>query len=366
MGGVLFLIAVVAAILAVIFFLQARTNGLALLAQKDGLLAARKEAEEARAQAREAQAESKAKGVQLVDLRDKLTEAKRKNQEARSGKQPSRGVREAELLEDLAHARKLTEDAHAAEAQARREAAAAKADASAARSELRAAQDKLRELLARPHAAAVAGGPPSPAPAQAATPAQPAQDEARLREARQQAADAERRAAEADLMLRELRTREAALREELKKAKGRAETNNRVFLVARGELEVTRERLAQAERKLWQAGIALPASSPKERPKAKGPAAAERSGAAPGQADVRGQADPGAEKQAAGGGGEAAAAEEAAEQGAKAPEEGASVGEGESSEAAQGPQAVEPLRRRPHLANGAGSSDDADAKGERG
>jgi hypothetical protein len=365
MGGLLFLIAVVAAVLAVIFFVQARTNGLALLAQKDGLLAARKEAEEARAQVREAQADSKAKGVQLVDLRDKLTEAKRKNQEARSGKQPSRGAREAELLEDLAHARKLTEDAHAAETHARREATAAKADASAARSELNAAQDRLRELSARPQAAAVAG-PPLPAPEQAAKPVQPAQDEARFREARQQATEAERRAADADLALRELRKREAALRDELKKAKGRAETNNRVYLVAKGELEVTRERLAQAERKLWQAGIALPASAQKERPKAKGPAAAERPTAAEGHADAHGQTDAGAENQAGGGAGEPAAAQEAAEQGAPAVEEGASAGEGASPETPQGPQAVEPLRRRPQLANGVGTGEDADAKGDQG
>jgi hypothetical protein len=62
----------------------------------------------------------------------------------------------------------------------------------------------------------------------------------------------------------------------VRKHKGRAETNNRVYLVTKGELEIYKERLAQAERKLWQAGIPLPAPSPKERPKATGPAAADR------------------------------------------------------------------------------------------
>src|SRR5436305_1171268 len=77
----------------------------------------------------------------------------------------------------------------------------------------------------------------------------------------------------------ELKSRSAQLqepREELKKFKGGAETNNRVYLVTKGELELTKERLAQAERKLWQAGTPLAPPAQKERPKGKGPAAAER------------------------------------------------------------------------------------------
>ena len=66
------------------------------------------------------------------------------------------------------------------------------------------------------------------------------------------------------------------MRDELKKARGRAETNNRVYLVTKGELEVTRERLALAEKALWKAGLQVPAQAPKERPKATGPAAADR------------------------------------------------------------------------------------------
>src|SRR5260370_19743226 len=62
----------------------------------------------------------------------------------------------------------------------------------------------------------------------------------------------------------------------MKKHKGRAETNNRVYLVTKGELEVTKERLAQAEHKLWQAGTPLAPPVPKERPKATGPAAADK------------------------------------------------------------------------------------------
>jgi len=46
--------------------------------------------------------------------------------------------------------------------------------------------------------------------------------------------------------------------------------------VTKGELELVRERLAQAERRLWQAGIPFAPPAQKDRPKATGPAAAER------------------------------------------------------------------------------------------
>jgi hypothetical protein len=87
----------------------------------------------------------------------------------------------------------------------------------------------------------------------------------------------DRQVAAAERHAREAKKREQELRDEIRKHKGRAETNNRVYLVTKGELELMKERLAQAERKLWQAGIPLAPPASKERPKATGPAAAERS-----------------------------------------------------------------------------------------
>ncbi|HEX4386895.1 MAG TPA: hypothetical protein VH083_28265, partial [Myxococcales bacterium] len=75
---------------------------------------------------------------------------------------------------------------------------------------------------------------------------------------------------------REAKRREQELRDEVRKMRGRAETNNRVYLVTKGELEMTKERLALAERKLWLAGIPLAPVASKERPKATGPASADR------------------------------------------------------------------------------------------
>src|SRR5205823_14394401 len=86
----------------------------------------------------------------------------------------------------------------------------------------------------------------------------------------------DRQVSAAEKHAREAKKHEQELRDEIKKQKGRAETNNRVYLVTKGELELVKERLAQAERKLWQAGIPLAAPPAKERPKATGPAAADK------------------------------------------------------------------------------------------
>jgi chromosome segregation protein len=381
MLGLLFLFAIVAAVLAVIFFAQARANGAAVVTLRAEADAAGKQADAARGQVRELQTDGKAKTAQLVELREKLADARKKGQESKAGKQQSRGAREGELLEDLGHARKLTEDAHAAEAQARKDGAAAKADVTAARVQLGAAQEKIRELsekLATVSAQAIVP------PVQAASPApKPPSDDARLAELAAKVEGAEQRAAAAENGLREARKREQAQREEAKKARGRAETNNRVFLVTKGELELVKERLAQAERRLWQAGIALPVPQAKERPKATGPAAAERAvveapaGSSPSQAagETTGAAPSAQAAPILSDEGKGAAAPDAPGEGAQqasgpadpadsaepdAPGEGSQTVASAAEADAPGegsPQAVLPLRRRPPRPDGV----DADA-----
>ena len=263
--AVAFVVAVIAVVLAVVFWFQGQSAASAVAGLRGELDALRKEAESARAELRKAQEELRTRSTQLQETREKLTESRKKAQEAKGGKTQSRGAREAELEEDLAHARKLSEDAHASEQSVRRELQAAKAAESQARSELAAAQARVRELSSRPAPVAPA---PVPAPAPASDALQQQLDAAKT--------ELERQLAQADRHAREAKKREQDLREEVKKHKGRAETNNRVYLVTKGELEVTRERLAQAERKLWQAGIPLAAPPAKERPKATGPAAADK------------------------------------------------------------------------------------------
>src|SRR4051812_40538770 len=265
-----FFIAIVAAVLAAVFWFQAQSAASAVKALRAEADAARKEAEDLRAQLRDAQAESKARSQQMLDLREKLNEARKRTQQS---PQKQRSAREAELEEDLAHARRLLEEAHAAEQNARKDMAGAISEAAHLRAELERAQARTREIVAAP--------PQQPAPAQAPV------DDTRLHEAETKRAEAEAKRAEAERRGREMenalkdaREKERSAREEVRKARGRAETNNRVYLITKGELEVTRERFALAEKALWKAGLPVPTMPHKDRPVAKGPAAASTAGAA--------------------------------------------------------------------------------------
>ena len=256
MTGIAFVVAVIALLLAVVFYLQGRSAAEAVTGLKAEAEAARKSADEARAQLRDAQSEAKARSAQIVELREKLNELRKRGQEKA---QPKRGAREAELEEDLLHARNLAAEAHAAEQQARKDAATAAAEVATLRVELERVQAR---------ALATVQQPPQPPPSRV--------DEAKLREAEERGAQFEKALKEAEATVRQQRDKERALREELKKARGRAETNNRVYLVTKGELEIVRERLAQAEKALWKAGLPVPTPTPRERPRATGPAAADR------------------------------------------------------------------------------------------
>lgn len=321
MGGFLFLVTLAALVAAVIFFLQARSNGAALLTVRRELDELKKATEADRAKVKEAEAELKSRAALLQESREKLAEARKKLSEPKGGgsKGSPKGRREAELEEDLGHARALTAEAHAAEEKARKDAQAAKAELAAAQAELKKAQEKVRELASQA------------APAAAAAPAatgSAASDEA-ARRAEERRREAEKRAADLDGALKAAKEKELHLKDEVKKFKGRAETNNRVYIVMKGELDLTKERLAQAERRLWQAGIVLPKPEPKERPKATGPAAADR---------------PREERPAP-------AAEAAPAEAPAAPDQAPPAASEAPTEpglpvANAGPQAVEPVRRR--------------------
>lgn len=261
MLGLAFVLGILGLLLAVVFYFQWQSSSRAVIALRKEADDARKDTEAARAEQRKAQEELKAARGLLTESREKLAEARKRAQEGKGAKAQSRGAREAELEEDLLHARKLLEEAHASEQAARKDLLEARAGEQQAKSELQTAQGRIRDLASRP----------APEPLAAAAP--PAELEKQLEAAK---SELERQVAQADRHAREAKRREHELREEMKKHKGRAETNNRVFLVTKGELELTKERLAQAERKLWQAGIPLSPPAQKDRPKATGPAAAER------------------------------------------------------------------------------------------
>ena len=253
MTGIAFVAAVISLIFAVVFYLQGRSAAEAVAALKAEADSARQAADQARAQARDAQAETKARSAQIVELREKLNELRKRSQEKI---QPKRGAREAELEEDLLHARRLVEEAHAAEQQARKDAAAANTEVASVPAELERAQARAQKPVEQAR--------PEPV------------DNGKLREIDERRQELQKALEASEAALRQQRERERAAREELKKARGRAETNNRVYLVTKGELEIVRERLAQAEKALWKAGLPVPAPAAKERPRATGPAAGTR------------------------------------------------------------------------------------------
>ena len=77
MLGFSFLIAVVALVLAVVFWFQGQSAASVVKALRDEADAARKEAETARGELRKATEELKARSAQLTETRDKLTESVR-------------------------------------------------------------------------------------------------------------------------------------------------------------------------------------------------------------------------------------------------------------------------------------------------
>lgn len=337
--AVAFVVAVVALVLAVAFFFQWQSAASVVKALREDADSSRREADAARAEVRKAQEELRARGAQLQETREKLTESRKRAQEGKAGKAQSRGAREAELEEDLQHARKLNEEAHASETAARRDLQAARAEASQARTELEKALARVRELAERP------------APTPVAVPEAPRSEEADGLRQQLEAAktELERQVRQAERAAHDSKRREQDLRDEIRKHKGRAETNNRVYLVTKGELEVTRERLAQAERKLWQAGIPLAAPQPKERPRAKGPAAAPLQSQGAEERTASDSPAPGEDRAA----GERAAGVEAEDsarhvahlepQADASPDAGEPISEGETDSA---PPGVAPIRRR--------------------
>src|SRR3954464_14239061 len=163
-----FFIAIVAAVLAAVFWFQAQSAASAVKALRAEADAARKEAEDLRAQLRDAQPAPNARPHQMLALREKLNEARKRTQQS---PQKQRSAREAELEEDLSHARRLLEEAHASEQNARKDMGGAISEAAHLRAELERAQARSREAAA---------APPPLAPA---APIAAAVDDTRLREA---------------------------------------------------------------------------------------------------------------------------------------------------------------------------------------
>ncbi|RMG21454.1 MAG: hypothetical protein D6729_00735, partial [Deltaproteobacteria bacterium] len=235
-----YVLAVAAAAVAAVFWLSARSAA----RERDSALRRADDLEKDLAAAR-AKAEERGKLLErrteeVETLRRKLQKAKKRA--AGSQEERSREARRIEALEE--------------EVETARQAAAE------LRSALEAAHEEMESLRRESGRRAAPG-----APGEARRPQRPRD---RLRE--QSIAEREReKATRLKKEVDELRRTVVKLKEEVKKHRGRAETNRRIYLVAKGELEAAKDKIAS----LMKAGARLDgASKPKRRRRSRGEEAA--------------------------------------------------------------------------------------------
>jgi DNA repair exonuclease SbcCD ATPase subunit len=229
MSAVLPVLTLAAVLVAVAFFLVARSTRATLAARVGELERITSEAEAARKAEKEARAEAKERREEASGLRADLVASKKKafeQQEASKRLGGAQALREEldKVSSRLAEARAEAE--HQAERVRAAEKELEKAKEQAER--LRAAAER-REQAPAPVAAPAPQAPPHP-------------DAEAVRAANERADKAEAKAAEA-------RRKVAELEADARKAKGRLETERRVFMVQKGELELANDRYAELRKR---------------------------------------------------------------------------------------------------------------------
>ncbi|HYD42173.1 MAG TPA: hypothetical protein VEB43_15195 [Anaeromyxobacter sp.] len=232
------LVAIVGLLAAIAFFLSARAARAELRARAAAEGQLRADLEAARAGLAELRTEAKERREEAVGLRAELDRTKKKSFEQLEAAKRAGGAQA--LREELDKAAHRLQEARA-EADGQRE------RARALQQELekaKAAAEKAREQAERAiQAARAEAASASPAPVPAAAPAAaPGVDPAKLAEQTERADKAEARVGE-------LRKRVAELERDLKGARGRLETEKRVFIVQKGELELAADRYAELRRR---------------------------------------------------------------------------------------------------------------------
>lgn len=231
------LVAVVAVLIAVAYFLSARAARQALLAREGTDAQLKADAETAKKAAADLRAELKERRDEATQAKADLERAKKKAYEQAEAAKRAGGAQA--LREELDKAAQRLAEARAeAEHQRDRvkglelEVEKAKQGAEKAR------QQAERAAQSRAEAAPAPAAVPVPVPAAAPTGVDPAK----------LAAEKER-ADKAEVRIGELRKRVAELERDLKGARGRLETEKRVFIVQKGELELAADRYAELRRR---------------------------------------------------------------------------------------------------------------------
>jgi chromosome segregation ATPase len=232
MNGIAVLLALVGVLAAVGFFLSARTARAALGARVAEEERLRAQLDAATRGAAAAKAEAKERRDEVSQLRADLDRAKKKafeQQEAAKRLGGAQALREEvdRLAARLAEARAEAEHQGARARALEKE--VEKANAAAERAKARAAE--------QPAAAPVAAPVPTPAPAAA-----PPADEGKLAAERERADRAEAKVAD-------VRKRLLDVEKDLKAVRGRLETEKRVYMVQKSELELAGDRYAELKRR---------------------------------------------------------------------------------------------------------------------
>jgi colicin import membrane protein len=234
MIGLSILLALGGVLAAVAFFMQSRTanaRAALLAAQIEGARTTAADAQQALAAQK---GELKEKREEAVSLRQKLEELRKKSfEQVEAQKKLGGAVALREELDKVAArlAEARAEAAHQVDLAKAAEAARARAVQEAER--LKAALDRK---LAEPVKVAP---PPPPPPAEGSV---QAELEAKLAAEKDRADKAEARSTE-------LRKKLSEVEKELKAARGKSETDRRVFIVQKGELDLAHDRYAELKRR---------------------------------------------------------------------------------------------------------------------
>ncbi len=233
------LVALVGLLAAVAFFLSARAARAELRARSAAEGQLKSELDAARAGLAEHRSEAKERREEAVGLRAELDRTKKKSFEQLEAAKRAGGAQA--LREELDKAAHRLQEARAEADGQRERARALQQELEKSKAAAEKAREQAERALQAARAGAPAAAPAAPAPA-AAPAAAPGVDPAKLAEQTDRADKAEARVGE-------LRKRVAELERDLKGARGRLETEKRVFIVQKGELELAADRYAELRRR---------------------------------------------------------------------------------------------------------------------
>jgi chromosome segregation ATPase len=231
MIGLFAFLALVGVLAGIGFFLSARSAKSQLAARESERAQLASDAEVARKALQDARTEAKARREEAERLRQDLEKSKKKAFEQQESAKRAGGAQA--LREEID---KLAARLQEARAEAEHQVVRART----LEADLGKANAALERARSRPIEA-----PPAPAPVAAASPVPtpaPAPDEGALRAEKERADKAEAKLAEA-------RKRVAELERDLKSVRGRLETEKRVYMVQKGELELAADRYAELRRR---------------------------------------------------------------------------------------------------------------------